>query len=109
MKAWLIDGPEPLPMDPELEAALSFGAATEMDGGGIALNLGILNAHGRVYRVARSWSLTNYVVACKALEHLGLSLATQPPPRAGLSFEDVFAWQRGTAADTRRQHVFLRA
>lgn len=90
MRTWLIDGAARLPMDPELEALLSVSVAGELEGGGIALNLGILNARGQVYRVARSWDLTDYIVACKALERVGLSLAAKKPPPGVISFEDVF-------------------
>jgi len=111
MQTWRIDGAEPLPIDPELESVLSSDSASEMKGGGIALNLGILNSEGRVYRVARSWSLADYVVACKALERLGLYLTNKQAGAAGLSFEDIFAWPCvGQEADTERhQDVFVRA
>lgn len=92
MQTWLINGDETLPMDPELAAALSFGADTALNGGGIALKLGILNAQGRVYRLARSWDLTDYVLGCRELERLGFQLCAHRPTEFALTLEDVYAW-----------------
>ena len=101
MQTWLISGDEPLPMDRELEAALSFGADTALDGGGIALKLGILNAQGRVYRLARSWDLTEYVLGCQRLECLGFQLSMRRPADFEHTLEDVFTWPSGVDPPSR--------
>ncbi len=93
METWLINGEEPLPLDERLQYALRFGATNPFDGGGIALNLGIVNLHGRIYRIVRAWDLVLYRQVCQTLERLDLRrLPTSDRWRAGVSIEDVFCW-----------------
>lgn len=93
METWRISGEEPLPLDERLQYALRFGATNTFDGGGIALNLGIVNLHGRVYRIVRAWDLALYRQVCQTLESLELRrLQNSDRWRVGVSMEDVFAW-----------------
>ncbi len=93
METWLINGEEPLPLDDRLQYALRFGALVPFDGGGIALNLGIVNLDGRIYRIVRTWDLVLYRQVCETLEGLEFRrLPMRERWRAGVSMEDVFCW-----------------
>jgi hypothetical protein len=89
MQSWLIDGSKPLDFDAELAAALA-GRLDPLDGGGIALNLAILDEQGLVCRVARAWDLNDYRRATEALSRLGLVNTGRTLRLGDLSFEDVF-------------------
>jgi len=89
MQSWLLDGAKPLHFDAAVAAALG-GRFDPLDGGGIALNLAILDEHGQVCRVARAWDLNDYRRATDALLQLGLVNTGRTLRQGNLSFEDVF-------------------